>query len=388
MGKMLANRFFGGVLAIIAALSLPATKGEARPGNEVSSFSTDFFRLIAKDKRQQNFVLSGESLEVVLQMLQQGSSGLTQRELSQALCGQSQPCSIAAGNKLGYQAANAVWVQQGLVIKSGYQTDLKSQFHSEILSANFQKDPSAAVKQVNSWAKKNTAGMITEILQLSDIDTNTAMILANAIYFQRFWPTAFDPKNTTNVEFQLLNGKKTSVPTMSKKDHYFSATQNGVRMIGLPYRNSSLEMLVLMPEEAKKFPQFVSSITSQTINSLLAAQHDIELTLFMPKFSITSFFSDLKSTLQSMGIRKVFTQSAELDKISTNPPLSLSKVLQKAVIIVDEKGTKAAAVTAGIVVMRAVMPMMFRVDRPFVFAIVDQKTHKIIFMGQVVNPAL
>lgn len=387
MGKMLTNGFFGGVLAVVGALATPATQAVAQPGNETSAFSASFFHQIAKDKSQENFVLSGESLKAVLLMLQQGSSGLTQRELSQALCGQSKPCGIPAGNKLGYQAANAVWVQQGLVIKSGYQADLKSQFHSEILSANFQKDPSAAAKQVNSWANKNTAGMISEILQPSDIDKNTAMILANAIYFQGFWPIAFDPKNTANVEFQLLNGKKTTVPTMSKKDHYFSANQNGVHMIGLPYRNSSLEMLVLMPEEAKKFPQFVSSITSQTINSLLAAQHDIELTLFMPKFSITSFFSDLKPTLQSMGIRKVFTPSAELDKISTNPPLSLSKVLQKAVIIVDEKGTKAAAVTAGIVLMRAVMPMMFRVDRPFVFAIVDQKTHKIIFMGQVVNPA-
>jgi serpin B len=55
--------------------------------------------------------------------------------------------------------------------------------------------------------------------------------------------------------------------------------------------------------------------------------------------------------------------------------------------VVDEKGTKAAAVTAGIVMMRSVMPKMYRVDRPFVFAIFDQESHNILFMGQVVNPA-
>ncbi|MBX9586307.1 MAG: serpin family protein [Gammaproteobacteria bacterium] len=349
-------------------------------------FSVNFFQKIAHHKSTENFVLSGTSLEAVLLMLQEGALGDTQRELSMALCGSSKACQNVVSKQKDYDVANAIWVQQGLVIKPNYLDTIKKRYQGEILSADFQKNALKAVEQVNQWANTNTHGMIKDILQPSDVDKSTAMILANAIYFQGFWPVEFDVKNTANMDFTLLNNKKVSVATMTKKDDYFIANQNGIQLVGLPYRDSQLEMLVLMPEETKKFPDFIRALSNEKIQSLLGAQQKSEFTLFLPKFSISSSYTDLKATLQSLGIRTIFTTRADLSNINDQVSLSLDKVLQKAVIIVDEKGTKAAAVTAGIVMTRAVMPRMVHIDRPFVFAIVDRNSRDILFMGQVVNP--
>lgn len=356
--------------------------------NKTETFSSKIFQQIAKEKSQENFVLSGDSIASVLMMLQYGASGATQKELSMALCGKTQLCeSDALNSHKNYLAANAVWIQQGIPINPQYRTDIEKKFHGDIETVNFKKNKNLAVKQINAWAKKNTEGMIDEVLKSSDLTVGTAMVLANALYFQGFWPTQFDADKTRDHEFTLLSGQKNNVPTMEKEDQYFVANQNNTQLIGLPYRDSDLEMLVLMPENPKEFQTFVQALTNKTIESLVNAQATTKATLYLPKFSVATSYKDLVPNLQALGIRQVFTDQAELNKITTKESLYLSKVLQKAVIQVDEKGTKAAAVTTG-VVMRAVMmqPKILEVNRPFVFAIYDQKTHKIPFMGQVVNP--
>jgi serpin B len=386
---MMMKKYFVTVaLSVVVGFYLPSGLGMgSATKSQTEIFTTRLFQQIAKDNSAQNFVISADSLAAVLQMLQYGATGETQQELSQALCDSSQLCHAEPLNKqAGYLAANAIWVQEGLAIKSSYSKEIQKRFKSEIETVNFQKNKNEAVKKINTWAKKNTKGMIEEILKPTDIDPMTALVLTNALYFQGFWPTEFDAKKTTDREFTLDNGKTISVPTMIKKDHYFQAKKNKIQMIGLPYRDSKLEMVILMPEDPKKFHEFAKNLSVETILSLVAAQEDSEAFLQMPKFSIASSYSDLKATLKLLGIKKVFEPEAELKNINDKAPLFLSKVLQKAVIEVNEKGTKAAAVSAGIVLTRAVLTPNLQVDRPFIFAIVDQQSKQIPFMGQVVNP--
>jgi serpin B len=53
---------------------------------------------------------------------------------------------------------------------------------------------------------------------------------------------------------------------------------------------------------------------------------------------------------------------------------------------VNEEGTEAAAVT--VIDMRdsAIQPSVFRVDRPFVFAIRERTSNTLLFIGQVYDP--
>lgn len=68
----------------------------------------------------------------------------------------------------------------------------------------------------------------------------------------------------------------------------------------------------------------------------------------------------------------------------------VSDVVQKAVIIVDEKGTEAAAATG--MMMNCLSMAMgapsipFTVDHPFLYSIINKETHNILFMGVCTKP--
>jgi serpin B len=72
-----------------------------------------------------------------------------------------------------------------------------------------------------------------------------------------------------------------------------------------------------------------------------------------------------------------------------NRDLYIGSVLHKAFVAVDENGTEAAAATA--VIMEAMSalvgePIVFTVDRPFLYLIRDTRTGGILFVGRVVAP--
>jgi len=100
----------------------------------------------------------------------------------------------------------------------------------------------------------------------------------------------------------------------------------------------------------------------------------------------------LTAPLKAMGMEQVFDPArAALEGISESKPLYLMGVLQNDFVEVNEKGTEAAAVT-GLFCLAALdpapppPPFEMIADRPFVFAICDDHTGTVVFLGAVVDP--
>jgi serpin B len=93
-----------------------------------------------------------------------------------------------------------------------------------------------------------------------------------------------------------------------------------------------------------------------------------------------------------MGMNVPF-KNADFSKMTIDKtPLEISRIIQKAFVEVNEKGTEAAAVT---VVMMATESSInrnenlipqFRADRPFLFLIRDKQTGAILFTGGLEKP--
>ena len=110
--------------------------------------------------------------------------------------------------------------------------------------------------------------------------------------------------------------------------------------------------------------------------------------VFLPKFKLTSEFQ-LADVLRAMGMTLAFSGQADFSGISSAEDLTISDVIHKAYVDVNEEGTEAAAATG--VVIRATAarpqePVMFRADHPFVFLIRDNRTGAILFLGRMMNP--
>ena len=80
---------------------------------------------------------------------------------------------------------------------------------------------------------------------------------------------------------------------------------------------------------------------------------------------------------------EAFTGKANFSAMGNN--LIISEVKHKTFVEVNEEGTEAAAVT--VIKTRGMITRMI-VNRPFFYAIRDNKMGSILFMGSIVEPNL
>lgn len=155
----------------------------------------------------------------------------------------------------------------------------------------------------------------------------------------------------------------------------------------LPYGDEErLSMIILLPKAATALTTVLENLSSYGIESLLRELQmdgNIEVEVYLPRFSITSDFT-LNSVLEQMGIKDIFDgRKANLSKMTRRA--YVSRIVHKAQIDVNEVGTVAAAVTAAEIVDK-MSPPKFMANRPFAFLIVEKHTNSLLFCGQVRNP--
>ena len=144
-------------------------------------------------------------------------------------------------------------------------------------------------------------------------------------------------------------------------------------------------MIIILPKENSSIKNLVSSIDRKQFSFYKSELRKQEVKIFLPKFSFTSKYH-LEKVLPQMGMPDAFDViSADFSGMSGG--LSISEVIHKAFIEVNEKGSEAAAVTAVIMIEKAIRKeIIFKANRPFMFFICDKQTESILFMGSVLNP--
>jgi serpin B len=109
--------------------------------------------------------------------------------------------------------------------------------------------------------------------------------------------------------------------------------------------------------------------------------------VFIPRFTLETKYT-LNTILSDMGMQIAFSPQADFSGMDGKGNLFISKVIHQAFVQVDEEGTEAAAATGVIMEVTAVRPRtIFRCDHPFIFMIMDKRTHALLFMGRVNDPS-
>jgi serine protease inhibitor len=106
----------------------------------------------------------------------------------------------------------------------------------------------------------------------------------------------------------------------------------------------------------------------------------------LPKLSLSAG-EELLSPLDALGLKTARLAPDSLGGFSSES-LTITRVVQRLELRLNEEGTEAAAATA-VTTTRSISPddyVKMVVDKPFIFALRDQRTGLILFMGYIGVP--
>ena len=354
-----------------------------------------------------NLVFSPYSISLALAMTYAGARNVTESQMAQAMqftlsqdklhpAFNSLDLALANESKsqnnnaqpMQLNIANSIWTEQMYPFQQAYLDLIAKNYGAAIQLADFVKNFDPVRQQINAWVSNQTKNKINNLLSPGSVDSNTRMVLVNAIYFKADWDAPFDPNNTNDAPFTLLDGSQSQVKMMSNSELVLNYVQgDGYQAVELPYSGNTAAMDIIMPDN-DNFQKFETTIDAQTLNHIFNSMQSQPIALGLPKFTFSTNFS-LSDQLKSLGMTDAFSDQADFSGMTGNRDLFISDVIHKAFVAVDEKGTEAAAATAPIMagMSSPMQKVLLVIDHPFIFIIRDLKSGQILFMGRVLNPA-
>ena len=238
---------------------------------------------------------------------------------------------------------------------------------------------------------KNTEGKIDRIIDR--IEPEAVLFLINGIYFKGQWQISFDKEKTKEDIFRLAGGTQKKLPMMFQSRRFLYQKGKGFQAVALPYGAGRISMYVFLPDEQTTLDQFERNLTIENWQSWMNTFRFVPGDLTLPRFKV-EYDASLNDMLKALGMAEAFDPSrADFSGIagpSAGNRVFISEVKHKALAEVNEEGTVAAAVTSvGIFTTSAQPPQepfTMKVDRPFFFAIRDNTTGVVLFMGSVADP--
>lgn len=395
----------GGVSAL-AALALSAAEAATIPTAwRQADFAADIYRRAASLKdAQENVVLSPWGVANLFALLQTGACGDTARGMAFALQlgGVEAPTpdevaatfreartalSRAANEDVALELSDSLWLAPGFEPAAEFLDRARSDFDAE---ARATKMGAAGRKAINDFVADKTHGRIKNLIGPPILDDPmTSLVAVDTVYLKAKWFQAFDKHATRDETFHAPAGD-VKVPFLHARRQAQILDAPECAALRLPYRRSSLEMLLILPSPTNTLAEIEGRIGGPWLDRLAASPWQGEAVLAIPKFDFGSQH-DLRPILEPMGMAAAFSP-ADADFSNIAQGLSIATAMQKANITVDEDGTEAAAGTfvammaAGAPMGNRPPPRPFVADRPFLFLIRETRTGLILFMGRVVKP--
>lgn len=389
----------GGPPREITALPRALAAAEQEVISASNAFAFGLLREVNGSWTDRNVFLSPLSASMALGMTMNGAAGTTFDEMRATLGFGTRPLAeIDQGYQsliallrgldpqVNFQLANAIWYRQGMAsaLETEFLGDTRSYFDAEVGPLDMTS-PQAA-NTVNDWAKRSTGGRIEKVLDA--ISDDIVMLLANAIYFKGYWREQFE-KSTTRAEPFRAPGGTHDVPTMQREGTIRYARIPDAEVVDLPYGGGAYSMTILLPEQGVDVNAFVSQLTQASWQEATAGLHTSNAEIHLPRFTL-KWDDTLNTPLKSLGMPQAF-RAGEADftrmSKSSGHDLFISFVRQSTFVDVNEEGTEAAAVTiVGVGITSMPAKVVVLVNRPFVFAIRENLSGTIIFLGKIIDP--
>lgn len=397
----------GALLLLPSSLRAQAEK-ENKPGwqSRVAVRGNTVFALNLYQQLNQedgNLFFSPYSISTALSMTYGGARGETARQMAEALhfslvqkqlhpafaSVQAELNAIQKKGQVKLAVANSIFPHRSYTFRDDYLDLVQKNYGTEIVPVDYVKEPEVARQTINRWVENKTNDKIQDLIPEGVLNELTRMVLANAIYFKGNWSNQFDKKFTRSQPFKVAAGKSVPTPMMFQRRLYpfFVDQENGLQVLELPYEGDEVSMVLLLPSKPDGLVQLEKKLTVKNLKKWLVELRPVEVEATIPKFKMTAEFS-LAEPMKSLGMRDAFVAGkADFSGLDGSRDLSISAILHKAFVDVNEEGSEAAAATAVVIRTRSARRYpRFRADHPFIFLIRDKVTGSILFMGRYAKP--
>ena len=325
-------------------------------------------------------------------MLGNGAAGETETQMNAALglTPEARNAYLAAwidalvnqpAGEAKFTNADSLWIREDRC-KNVSREFLKicgDYYRAGVFSAKMDQ---GTVSDINNWVDVNTKGMIKKLFD--ELSPETAMVLMNAISFEAEWS---DPFLTDYIrkgaDFTHENGTVSKVDLMyGDADGRFLQNSLATGLVK-SYKGGKFRYVALLPNEGVTIDQLIASLQPGSLDTLFAEAKSGDVHVAIPRYE-EEYTVGLENAMKALGMNDAFNPNlANFSKLFSTPTC-ISQVLHKTFISVDNKGTKAAAVTAILVTDTAVAEPQpsynVILNRPFVYMILDENNLP-IFLG-------
>lgn len=328
--------------------------GAAEPTAEQSAAMMEFgLSLLREGFSDGNSLISPVSLLLALGMTANGAEGQTREQMEAVLgmdadalsacmhgCLASLPVHNSSTSMGKLNAASSIWVREGISVRESFLQSAVDDYDAQVYSAPFDQ---STVGAVNSWVSRHTDGMIDRIL--SDLPDNSAMLLLSAVAFEAEWQSIYQEASVRERTFTCEDGTERTVSMMYSGESRYLESPLASGFLR-PYLGGRYVFAALLPDEGVTVSELLSSLDGQALCDLLSSPVEAEVEAGLPKFSYETAM-DAKASLTALGMTDAFSaDAADFSGISRAGGLFISRVLHKAYIAVNEKGTRAGAASA------------------------------------------
>ena len=291
--------------------------------------------------------------------------------------------SLYSGDDCEVNLANSIWIKENSVnvLPEFLQTNA-DWYGAQAYLAPFD---STTLTDINNWCYNKTKGKIDKILD--NVPSDAVMYLINALDFDAKWNVKYEKSDVQDRAFYNDGGSSSTVKMMYSDEHIY--LEDGEKAVGFtrPYKGDRYSFVGILPNEGVDIYDYVENFSGERWNAMWEGRSRRTVKAGLPEFTYKTDML-LNEALQALGVTDMFDRGLADFSNMSDVGLYCDFVKQKTFIDVSRNGTKAAAITMGGMKDTAIAPeqeVRIILDRPFLYAIVDNANGLPLFIGVVGN---
>lgn len=309
---------------------------------------------------EKNTIVSPWSVISMLSLTADATAGQTHSELCQAI-GREGSLQDRLDNEQCFHSANAFCFRS--------LEDVKHSFIAKHSKEMISTD------ELGKWITEHSGGMIEPIDPME-----TSAMLINVSRFEDVWMDGYKDIKARN--FYSSDGMVQKATMMRSIETGYLETEDAEGFV--KWYERGCYFLALLPKKRGKsaMREFLKNLDLNSVFDRGANADEVHASI--PEFK-NDYETELKDFCRERGVSNVFSEMADFSPMSS-APFRLDRIIHKAHIEVDRKGTKAAGFTAGICITGPPMEIRKRtvtLNRPFIYLIYQSRTGIPIFAGIV-----